>query len=625
MGDLTKLERLELHDNELMGEIPTELGMLSKLERLRLNDNQLSGNVPTWLGNLASLEVLTLDDNQLTGGIPSQLGNLSNLRHLDLNEIGLSGSIPTSLGNLSDLEYLHLGGNQLTGDIPSQLANLSSLEELYLWNNNLSGSIPTWIGSLSKMTRLNLHGNQLTGSIPSSLGDLSNLQQLRLYDNQLTGQIPTTLSNLTKLTSLRIAGTNQFTGCIPAVLSNVAENDLVDLGLPDCVDQIATSGSGMDVFDQPIVDLITQWRVPGGAFALARDSKLLVAKGYGYADIETREHVQPDSLFRTASVSKPITAVAILALLQDERLTLDELAFDILERLQPVSGPADPRVSQITVRHLLQHSGGWDRSVRGDFTWQPITVQEALEVPAPVGCEEFVRYGLTQQLDFDPGTRFAYANVGYCSLGRIIEEKTGQTYEGFVNSRVLQRAGIKRMQMGGTLLADRTEGEVRYYDARDDLGPSVMPDGPRQVPRPYGGYYVAGRDAVGGWIASPIDLVRFLSQATQNPQSAILTSSNVNLMLSRPGFHQGSSYYGMGWGVNLDDAGNPVQWGHSGTQPGVRTMVYGYSSGITWAAMFNTQTHDATQFRRDVVNAVEEQINGVSQWPSHDLFALYGY
>ena len=166
---------------------------------------------------------------------------------------------------------------------------------------------------------------------------------------------------------------------------------------------------------------------------------------------------------------------------------------------------------------------------------------------------------------------------------------------------------------------------MRYYSTHGSLAPSVMPHGPRQVPWPYGGYHVAGRDAVGGWIASPIDLVRFVSQATQNPQSSILATSNVDLMLSRPGFSPGNSYYGMGWGVISDDAGKPVRWGHGGTQPGVRAMVYGYSSGVAWAAMFNTQTRDASRFRNEVRDAVEEQINGVSQWPSHDLFALYGY
>ena len=337
------------------------------------------------------------------------------------------------------------------------------------------------------------------------------------------------------------------------------------------------------------------------------------------------EQVQPDSLFRTASVSKPITAVATLALLQDERLTLDERAFDILEHLQPVSGPADPRVSQITVRHLLQHSGGWDRSVSGDFTWRPIPVQEALGVPAPIGCEEFVRFYLTRPLDFDPGVRFAYSNLGYCTLGRIIEEKSGQDYDEFVISRVLQLAGIERMQMGGTLLEDRVEGEVRYYSTRDSLAPSVMPDGPRQVPWPYGGYYVAGRDAVGGWIASPIDLVRFVSEVTHSRQSSILDSTNVALMLSRPDFDQDGPFYGMGWRVAPDEADNPIRWHHGGSQPGVRTLMYGYANGLTWAAMFNSDSTDPSQFLTGVIEAVEAQIQRVSQWPTYDLFPQYGY
>ena len=99
---------------------------------------------------------------------------------------------------------------------------------------------------------------------------------------------------------------------------------------------------------------------------------MVLAKGHGLADVENGELVQPDSLFRIASISKPITAVAILTLVEDGLLELDERAFDILDHLDPPGGEVlNPKTHEVTVRQLLHHSGGWDRSV----SYDPIFIQ----------------------------------------------------------------------------------------------------------------------------------------------------------------------------------------------------------------------------------------------------------
>ena len=297
---------------------------------------------------------------------------------------------------------------------------------------------------------------------------------------------------------------------------------------------------------------------------------MLVAKGYGLADVDGGEPMLPNSLFRAASVSKPFTAAAILALAEDGQLALDDSAFEILGHLRPPEGMyMDVRIDDITVRHLLQHSGGWNKALSGDPTWQPGRVAAGLDAPMPVGCRDFIRYALTRPLDFDPGTQYAYANLGYCTLGRIIEEITGLSYEEYVKKRVLQPLGINRMRIGGTLLEDRAEGEVRYYvkPADPDSTSSILPDGPRSVPWPYGGYYVAGRDSVGGWIASAIDLVRFMTVLDGSRQPSILDPETVDLMLSRPAppLQSGRYYYGMGWAVT--PSGESASFGHQGGQP----------------------------------------------------------
>ena len=120
-----RVVRLELHDNQLTGEIPPELGGLPDLRDLFLSYNDLTGEIPPELGRLSNLTELSLSANQLTGEIPPELGGLSNLTRLALYANQLTGEIPPELGGLSNLTRLYLGGNQLTGCIPEGLRDIT--------------------------------------------------------------------------------------------------------------------------------------------------------------------------------------------------------------------------------------------------------------------------------------------------------------------------------------------------------------------------------------------------------------------------------------------------------------------------------------------------------------------
>ena len=234
LGGLTYLEVLDLSDNQLTGTIPPEIADLTALRSLTLDRNQLSGNVPVELGNLISLERLNLGGNQLSGDIPATLGRLTYLEVLDLSDNNLTGAIPPELASLTELNSLHLGINQLTGEIPEWIGGLDQLVYLSANDNQLTGAIPPELGSLYQLFYLLLDNNQLTGTIPPELGSLRQLGTLWLHNNRLTGTIPPELSNLTSsLEELFLAG-NQLTGCIPQVLRGVGTNDFDELGLPFC-------------------------------------------------------------------------------------------------------------------------------------------------------------------------------------------------------------------------------------------------------------------------------------------------------------------------------------------------------------------------------------------------------
>ena len=211
---------------------------------------------------------LDLRNNRLTGEIPSELGNLADLEQLSLPDNQLSGEIPSQLGNLAALTHLRLWSNQLTGEIPPELADLANLEQFAAGGNRLSGNIPEELGNLSNLRELHLPTNQLTGEIPSELGSLSSLKYLNLNNNRLTGEIPAELENLTNLEDLYLSR-NQLTGCLPAVWRDVPNNDLDQLGLDFCQVEVPDAPLGLTAEvseNEAEVDL--SWTAPtftGGA------------------------------------------------------------------------------------------------------------------------------------------------------------------------------------------------------------------------------------------------------------------------------------------------------------------------------------------------------------------------
>jgi CubicO group peptidase (beta-lactamase class C family) len=187
--------------------------------------------------------------------------------------------------------------------------------------------------------------------------------------------------------------------------------------------------SGMEPFDQSVRDLMRKYDIPGGAVAVVHDGKLFYARGFGYADVENKTPVQPDALFRLASVSKPITGVAIMKLVEEGKLKLDDRVAPFIAHLTPAEGATvDPRWEQITIRQLLNHTGGWDRDKpNGGFDPMFLSAIAAAAVgaEAPASAETIIRYMKGMPLDFNPGTQHVYSNFGYAILGRVIEHVSG--------------------------------------------------------------------------------------------------------------------------------------------------------------------------------------------------------
>jgi CubicO group peptidase (beta-lactamase class C family) len=376
-------------------------------------------------------------------------------------------------------------------------------------------------------------------------------------------------------------------------------------------------------FDELMTSFVREQQVPGAALAVTTDSRLVYARGFGLADRERGEAVQPTALFRIASVSKPITAVAVLQLIERGTLAFDARVCDVLE-LPP---PSDARWKRITILQLLRHTGGWDRNEDGDPMLQSMRIARAEHVPPPAAPPQIIRYMLGQRLDFDPGQGFAYSNFGYCLLGRAIERASGVAYEEYVQREVLAPLGIRRMRLGKTLPAQRAAGEVTYYD--DRTGPAVMGTVGARVPLPYGAWSLEAMDSHGGWLASAIDLVRFASAFDVPAGCKILKSQTIATMFARPDDAAGYDaagkprvpYYGCGWWVRpLAQRGRVNTW-HTGSLPGTSTLLVRRYDGRNWAVLFNMRTaRDGHRFSDKIDPLLHAAAGRVRRWPETDRF-----
>ncbi len=379
-------------------------------------------------------------------------------------------------------------------------------------------------------------------------------------------------------------------------------------------------------------DFMAERKVPGGALAVVKDRRLVYARGYGWANREERVAVQPTSLFRIASISKPFTAVAILKLVEQGKLKLADRAFAIV-KLPPIllnGAKPDARLQQITIDQLLHHTGGWDRDASFDPMFRSKIIANAAGVAGPADATSIIRYMLGQRLDFDPGKRYAYSNFGYCVLGRVIEKLTGKTFEAFVKETVLAPAGIRRMRVGASLRSG--PDEVRYYTPKDAQADSVFPGTKSKVPWPYGGFYVEAMDSHGGWTASAVDLARFAAALDDPQRSPLLKEETIQSMyapppppVSRtPDGKLKPSYYGCGWLVRpVGSAGKANYW-HNGSLPGTFTLLVRRSDGLSWAALFNQRSDGSRDVDQGIDSALHRAAAEVKEWPAEDLFPKFG-
>lgn len=341
--------------------------------------------------------------------------------------------------------------------------------------------------------------------------------------------------------------------------------------------------------DAMMMEFVGLHSVPAATLAVCRDGELVYARGFRVSDANATdaEPITADARFRIASLSKPITAVCVLRLVEQGRLALDANPFRVIGLGEALAADGrDPRLVRVTIEQLLHHSAGWDRDDSFDPMFAPDRVQAALALDGPPGTADIIRFMLDQPLDHAPGTHYAYSNFGYCVLGRVIEAVTGQSYADAARSLVFEPLGLASFRLGRSLPEHAWPGEVRYHDPRGRVRPAVRaPD--RRVPIAYA-HDQEVLDAHGGWVASAPDLARFAAAFADPEDCPLLEAATIRRMWAKPVRATPPVWYAMGWSVRDLGDGRVNAW-HTGLLTGgTSTLLVRRHDGFTWAVLFNT-------------------------------------
>jgi CubicO group peptidase (beta-lactamase class C family) len=362
----------------------------------------------------------------------------------------------------------------------------------------------------------------------------------------------------------------------------------------------ATAQTGVNIqgtakADSVIRQFMSTWNISGAGVAITKNGKLVYNKGFGYTNARQTEKAQPGNLYRIASVSKPITAIAIMKLVEEGRLSLSDTVFGkgkLLNQPYYLEKISDKRIYTITVKQLLEHTAGWDRNVgvdgypHSDAAFFPMHVSKVMNEPNPVGDSTLVKFMLYKGLNNKPGTHYSYSNVGYLVLGKIIEKVSGMKYETYVKEKIFNPLNIKDIQLGKNLLENKKAREVEYLC--DASSPSCYGNG-KWVKNPYGSFNLEAMNAHGGWIASAADLTKLMLAVDGSTTSPDILKPATLALMNAPG--DVNPNYAKGWSANRQN-----NYWHTGSMDGTASFVCRTSDGYTWAFLFNSRGDNSSAF-----------------------------
>jgi CubicO group peptidase (beta-lactamase class C family) len=310
-----------------------------------------------------------------------------------------------------------------------------------------------------------------------------------------------------------------------------------------------------DEVDQYVEAEMARKNIPGLSLAVVRDGRIVKAKGYGLANVELKSPATPETVYPLASVTKQFTATAIMLLVEDGRVGLDDRVGKYVEGVPE-------GWSAVTIRHLLTHTSGIKDYIN--------------ELHLQSGCDDVTPQQIFEAaskapLNFAPGERFAYSNTVYVALGMIIQKLTGAPFDAFLRERVFTPLGMTRTRRRS--LVDLIPDRADTYDFRDGKLRHAIHLNPTMWDNPDGGL-----------VSTVADLATWDGALSTE---RILKRSSLELMWSPAKLDDGDTApYGFGWQLwNL--RGHRFVC-HAGGRPGVSAFTVRYvDDGLTVVALCN--------------------------------------
>ncbi len=283
-------------------------------------------------------------------------------------------------------------------------------------------------------------------------------------------------------------------------------------------------------------------KIPGLTVAVASDRQVRWSAGFGMQDVENNVAAKASTVYPLGSISKPITAVAVMQLFERGRLDLDA----------PVQKycPAFPEKQwPVTTRQVLGHLAGI-RHYKSDEEFDSTRFYASIN--------EGLSMFKDDPLLFEPGTKYSYTTHGYSVLGCVVEGASGQKFADFVSENVFKPAAMERIRVDS--VADLIPNRAQGYRITDKgvLTNSPLADNSYKVPG-------------GGFVSTAEDLARF---AVALQTGKLLKRETLELMFTRQKLKDGKeTNYGLGWGVAKRPTGERAI-GHSGAQQRVSTFLH---------------------------------------------------
>ena len=273
---------------------------------------------------------------------------------------------------------------------------------------------------------------------------------------------------------------------------------------------------------------------PGAAIVLMKDDKVLLRKGFGVADINTKKNIDDNTNFNVGSISKMFTATAILLLKQENKLSLQDHIIKYLPDVNPDIG------NKITIYHLLTHSSGLPHYIPTKDSVKGLTVMDR---------DTYNDDKNIDSLDFEPGTKFSYSNIGYRWLSMIVENVSGLKFGDFVRKNIFLPANMKNsyelnrdMPIPGFAHAYKNEnGSFSEYDYGEEPQFSTLGDG--------------------GVVSSITDFIEWEKALRSNKllsKDLFNESIGPQIITENPNIH-----YGYGWFIETSP-GHKTTYSHSG-------------------------------------------------------------